>query len=96
MRVTCASSRASGRAEKVTRAACPTAIREMSTSLTCTLTVIWERSAIWMSAPPEVPPSPPVTAPAPSAAPWTAFITTTEPLDGAVTVRLAAWETDWS
>ena len=91
MRVTCASSMVPGSAEKVTRAACPTAMREMSTSFTCTLTVIWERSAICTSGP-EPPPSAPedVVPPVPTDAPVTAFSATTEPDAGALTVRPAA------
>ena len=88
MRVTCASLVTSGRAEKVARAVWPTATLEMSTSLTCTVTVIWERSAICMRVPEAPVPMPPVAAP--RAAPTCAFMTTTVPAEGAVTVRLAA------
>ena len=74
----------------MTVAAWSTAILEMSLSLTCTVTVICERTAIWMRGDPvAVPLVPPV----PSDAPETAFMVTTLPEEGAVTVRLAACAT---
>ena len=97
MRVTSPSSMTPGSAENDIRAACPTAILEMSTSFTCTLTVIWERSAICTSGPADVVPSAPwESPPAAVEAPSTAFITTMEPATGAVTVRPAARATDAS
>ena len=57
----------------------------MSTSLTWTLTVICERSAIWMR--------PPAFAAESVEAPTCAFMATTEPPLGARTVRFSAFAT---
>ena len=65
----------------------------MLSSSTCTVTFIWVRSAIWMSGPllaPCIWEAPPTLAPT-----W-AFIATTLPSNGAVTVRLAPSATAWS
>ena len=96
--VTCASQTSWRRAENVTLALWPTAIRETSTSFICTVTFILERSAMVISAPAEPAPAPePEPAPAPPGeptdAPFTAFMTMIVPSHGAVTVRLSAWAT---
>ena len=92
MLVTSASRERSGRAEKVAVAGWPTWTLAMSSSFTCTVTLIWERSPIMIRAPEEPVEAAPAP-PEPAWAPSTAFMTTTEPEAGARTVRLSALAT---
>ena len=92
MERTVASQLTSGSAEKLTVALCPTDTWGMSTSLTCTVTISCERSAILMKSSEELSVVAEELVPIvePTAWPDTAFISMMLPALGAVTVLLAA------